>query len=52
MRIALAHERRELVVLAVRATSTSGCTWHTLLEALAVVFAASRLLASTASTRS
>ena len=41
MRIALAHERGELVVLAVWATGTSGCTWHTLLEALTVVFAAS-----------
>ena len=52
MRIALAHECGELVVLAVWTTRTSSCARYTLLEALAVVFAASRLLASTASTRS
>ena len=41
MPFALAHECGELVVLAVWTARTSSCTWHALLEALAVVFAAS-----------
>ena len=41
MRFAFAHNCGELIVLAVWTTRASSCAWRTLLEALAVVFAAS-----------
>lgn len=51
-RIALAHECGELVVLAGDSARTPSGARHARLEALAVVLAAPRLLASAASTRS